>query len=283
MRARDRLPVPDAGAAQRIGAEAETRPLHCAEVHDAGQVVDVRPHVVAAAGGRGRERPRIGQPLHARVPGREERIGAPLDPAGHGRVGGAAVRRVVLDAPVLRRIVRRRDDDPVGSPLRPAAVVGQDGVRDDRRRRRGVALGHEHLHSVRGQHLERGALGRLGQAMGVLAEEERAGDSLSCTVLAGGLDDRQDVGLVEAATQGRTAVARGPEGDALERVGGVWLLGVVGVEQPRDVDERRGGGRLPGERVEHVEILARTRGGARTVMGAGRSVAARRASGPAWW
>ena len=36
-----------------------------------------------------------------------------LDPAGDVGVGRSAIRRVVFEAAVLRRIVRRRDDDAV--------------------------------------------------------------------------------------------------------------------------------------------------------------------------
>ena len=44
-------------------------------------------------------------------------IGPILHPRGHVSVGRSAVGRVVFEAAVLRRIVRRRDDDPVGQVL----------------------------------------------------------------------------------------------------------------------------------------------------------------------
>ena len=40
-------------------------------------------------------------------------------------------RRVVLEAPVLRRVVGRRDHDPVGEPAAPAPVVPEHRVRHD--------------------------------------------------------------------------------------------------------------------------------------------------------
>ena len=48
---------------------------------------------------------------------------------GHPALRRAAVRRVVFEPPVLRRIVRRRDDDPVRQSPLPSAVVCQNRVR----------------------------------------------------------------------------------------------------------------------------------------------------------
>ena len=78
----------------------------------------------------------------------------------HVGIGGAAVGRVVLEAAVLGRIVRRRDDDAVGEVLLAAAVVDEDGSRDDRRRRDAVVALDDGLHAVGRQDLQRRALGR---------------------------------------------------------------------------------------------------------------------------
>ena len=46
-----------------------------------------------------------------------------LDPIGYIRVGGAALRRIVFEAAVGRRVVRRRDDDAVGKSLFSISIV----------------------------------------------------------------------------------------------------------------------------------------------------------------
>ena len=89
---------------------------------------------------------------------------------------------------------------PSARPGAAAAVVGQDGVRDDRRR--GVAavrLDH-HVHAVGSEHLDRRHQRRLGEGVGVHADEERAGRALARPVLADRLADGQDVILVEAGS-----------------------------------------------------------------------------------
>jgi hypothetical protein len=177
--------------------------------------------------------------------GLEEGVGAILDPAGRIGVGGAAVRRVVLDAAVLGRVVRRGDDDAVGEPAGAPLVPRQDGVRDDRGRRVAVVLGVTRLDVVGRQHLEGGALRRVGERMAVLAEEERAVDALLLAVLADGVDDGQDVRLVEAPARRRPAVPRGAEGDALQWIRRVGHVLVVRGAQRLDIDELRLVGGLP--------------------------------------
>ena len=53
-------------------------------------------------------------PLDVAVLRREQLVRALLNPARDVGVGGTAVRRVVLEPAVLGRVVRGRDDDPVG-------------------------------------------------------------------------------------------------------------------------------------------------------------------------
>ena len=107
-------------------------------------------------------------------------VGTILDPLRHVGIGRTAIGRVVLEAAVLGRVVRGRDDDAVGEMLRAAAVVNEDRARDDRRRRHAVVALDDRLDVVGRQHLERGALGRPGQRVGVLAQVERTVGALAC-------------------------------------------------------------------------------------------------------
>ena len=76
----------------------------------------------------------------------------------------------------------------------------------------------DRVHPVGDEHLERRALSRLGQRVGVLSHVERAVDPLAAPVVADGLGDRGDVGLGERAGEWRAPVAAGAEDHALVRV-----------------------------------------------------------------
>jgi hypothetical protein len=65
-----------------------------------------------------------GRAPHALEAGGDEGVGAVGDPAGGIGVGRAAVRRVVLEAAVARRVVRRGDHDAVGAAGSSAADRG---------------------------------------------------------------------------------------------------------------------------------------------------------------
>ena len=222
-----------AGAADRV------------EVDHRLEVVDVGAHVVAAL--------HLGvlepDPLDALQVRLEQLVGGVLDRAGHVGVGGAAVRRVVLEAAVAGRVVRGRDDDAVGRPAPAAAVVGEDRVRDHRRRR-GAVAGVEHdVDPVRAEHLDDRARRRLGERVRVAAEEERAVDALRLAVARDRLGDRQHVRLVERAGGRGATVPGGAERDALGLLRRVRALVVVRRDQRIDVDQVVIAGQLPGAGV----------------------------------
>ena len=179
------------------------------DVDDVRQVVDVGVHVVVAL--RGLQRAGQRHPLHRLEPVAQNLVGALGDHAGGVGVGRAAVGRVVLEAAVARRVVRRRDHDAVGQVAVAAAVEGQDRVADRRRRRVAVGRIDHRDNVVGGQHLQRRRPRRLGQRVGVAADEQRAGGALRGAVLDDRLRGRQDVGLVERAVQARPAVPRRAE------------------------------------------------------------------------
>ena len=202
-----------------------------------------------AGGGRGL-RAVVGDAPDAGAVG-EQLVRARLDAVGDVAVGGAAVRWVVLEAAVARRVVRRRDDDAVGEArvARRERGVERDDRARQRRRRRVLPVGLDaRVDAVRGQHLQRRAQrGRRG-GVRVRAQEQRPGDAGARAVLADRLRDRQDVGLVERAVLGGAAVAAGAEGDLLARVVGVGAAVVVGGDQAVDVDQDLGRRGLSGER-----------------------------------
>ena len=104
----------------------------------------------------------------------QERIGPVLDPPCYVRVRRPAIRRIVFEPAVLGRIVRRRDDDAVRQPVLAVAVVDEDGPRNHRRGRHPVVGLDDGPDIVGGEHFERGALGRTGQRVRVLAHDRVA-------------------------------------------------------------------------------------------------------------
>jgi len=127
------------------------------------------------------------------------------------------------------------------------AVVGEDRPRDGRRRGRPVVALDDRAHPVGREHLQGRPLGRAGQAVRVLAHEERAVDPAAAAVVADGLGDRQDVRLGEGAPGGRPAVAAGAEADELVGVVHVRTAVVVLPLEPGRVDEQPGRGGLARE------------------------------------
>ena len=133
-------------------------------------------------------------------------------------------------------------------------------MRDDRRRGVAAARLDHHLDAVGREHFERGHQRRLGERVGVHAGEERPGRPLALAVLADGLADRQDVILVEAVAQRRAAVPRCAEGDGVRRLSRVGMIGVVGGDEPRDVDQQVARGGLAGKGMDgHNDLLKEAR------------------------
>jgi hypothetical protein len=153
-----------------------------------------------------------------------------------------------LMPPSVGAVVRRRDDEAVGPPFGVRSVEGDDGPGHGGGRGVGVGGAGEDLDVVRGEDLEGGAPRRLGERVGVLADEERTRDAGLRAPLDRRLHDGGDVRLVEAVREGRATMARGAEGDALRRLRGVGPPGVVVGDEPAEVDEVGELGRLPGPR-----------------------------------
>ena len=237
---RDHLPVAHTGAAQWIDTESQLCLANHLEIHDVAEVSDVGAHVVVAAGrGRG-NRPLEGNALHVRQPPLEEHVGFVLDRARDARGRGAAIWGVVLEAAILRRVVRRRDDDAIGETTRASAIVREDGVREHRGGRVAVSVVDHDGHAVGREHLERAGERRLREGVGVDAEKQGSVDSPLATMGADRLGDGQDVGLVEGAIERGAAMARRPERHALFAHGGVRTARVIRRHQSRDIGEHRG-------------------------------------------
>jgi hypothetical protein len=218
---------------------------------------------VAVRGGRV-EGLREGEALDALQLGRNQLIRAVLNPFWSGGGGWTAVGGVVLEAAILGRVVRGRDDDAIG--LRLACVlfvVRENGVRERGRGRVSgdvrygvIASVDDGVDAVGGEHFEGSDEGRLGESVGILREEERAGGLLRRAVLDDGLRNGEDVRVVEAAVERGAAMPGGAEADALGGVLGVRMVRVEGGDERGQLHELVRGGEVAGrveQRVRHEE------------------------------
>ena len=191
----------------------------------------------------------VADPAHLAQPAGQQLVGAILDDRGDLRAGWAAVGRVVLEPAVLGRIVRRGDHDPVGQAVVAPVVVDEDGPGQRGRRRVPVPAVHQHGDLVGRQDLQRGHERGLGQAVGVPAEEQRAGGARPGPVVTDGLGGGGDVILVERGTQRRAAVSRRAEADLLLGDRRIRMQRVVGRDQFGHVHQVRLAGQLAGPLV----------------------------------
>ena len=189
-------------------------------------------------------------------PAREQVVGPVLDPAGGIGVGRTAVRRVVLEAAVAGRVVRRRDDDAVDR--RRGCRAGSAA----RSRARPPASGC----SCRGSSTSTvtslatstsSALCQAGSDRAWVSRPMSSGPVVPCIgpVLDDRLGGRPDVLLVERGVEARAAVARGAERDPLVGVARVGHEVVVRADDGVDVDQVFGLGELPGALVSHAVII----------------------------
>src|SRR6266496_1740670 len=173
-----------------------------------------------------------------------------LNPFGGSGIGRAATRRVVLEAAVFWWIVRRCHHDTVRQSAGSSGVVGEDRVRDYRRRREAVAIVDHHIYFVGSEHLERGGERRLGESVRVDADEKRTIYTLLPAMNADRLSDGEDVLLIERAFQRCSAVPRRTERDTLRDRRGIRLERVVVRHESWDVGEYRFGRGLAGQRTD---------------------------------
>ena len=184
-------------------------------------------------------------------------VGGLFDLGRHIRVGRATMRRVVFVPAIFRRIMRRRDDNAIGKSARSALVVAQDRMRDDGRRRVAAALVDHDVDAVGGKHFHRARQRRLGERMGIDADEQRAGEPGFAAVIADRLRRRQDMIFVEGVFQRRPAMARGSEGNALGGIRGIRFRREIGRYQLRHVDKGGGIDRFAGSGIGGSHMTSR--------------------------
>ena len=173
-------------------------------------------------------------------------VGGFFYPGGNVGFRRAAVGRIVFEAAVTGRIVRRGDDDAVRQAVFPPGIPAQDGMGNGRSGRIGAVLGDADMDAVGHQHLKGRAKGRLRKRMGIPAEKQGAINAFGRAIIADRLRDGVDVLLIEGVEQRGAAMPRSTEGDTLPRYFGVGKFRVVGAHQRGNAFELFGRGQMTG-------------------------------------
>ena len=243
------------GAAERVNRELEAGGANGLHIDDVAQVSDVRQDEVVPVRRVRAESSLEPHPFYAGIAAPQKVIGAVLDPPGHVDIGRTSVSRVVLEAAVLRRVMRRGDDNAVGELLASPAIVDEDRVRDDRRRRHPVVLLDDGVHAVGGEDFERRALGGPGKRVRIPPHEQRAIGALQAPEVADGLGDGQNMGFVERAAQRRAAMPAGPEAHSLFGVVEIGPAFEIFAFEAGQIDQHLRGRRLAGKgREGHLQV-----------------------------
>ena len=262
----DRLPVVHGCPAQRVHADLHARAADGVHVEHGAERFDVGPDVVVLVGGRGAQGGFVGHPLQTVAVGMQDLISAMLNPVGDIRVGRAAVRRIILQSTVGRRVVGGRDANPIRQPVFAATVVIQDREGESRRGRESVMGLDEDLNAIGGEDFQGGALGERGERMGVLGHEHRPRRPVGSSIVADCLGDGENVRLGESAVEGRAAMAARAEADQLVRVRQVGFPLVIVAFELADINQQFSGCRQAGQRMK----VRCHRGGVLPKEGAGR-------------
>ena len=127
----DAFPVLNPGTTQRIHADFEFRVTDSIHVDHVTERTDVRLNQVHRSNQRAAQGITHRHLFHLRHITGQQHIGTLFDNRGKVSVCRAAGRRVIFDATIFRRVVRRGDHNAVGF-ISMVAVVSQDGMRHRR-------------------------------------------------------------------------------------------------------------------------------------------------------
>src|SRR5580692_9343440 len=157
----------------------------------------------------------VGNSFHSSIPAAQQFICAILNPLRHMSISRPATGWVVLEAAILRRIVRWSNDDAIREVILAPLVVNENGTRDDRRRSYSVILLDYGFDVVCSQHFKCSALGRFRHPVRVFAHKEWAIRALAAPVLTDRLRDGENMRFGERTSERRASVSAGAEDNHL--------------------------------------------------------------------
>ncbi len=250
------FPVFDTGPAQRIDPELEAGFLNCRHVDDIRQPFDKRLHQILLFDMTGCQCRVEGEAPDALQTRGQQFVSAILDHFGDVGIRRAAVRRVVLDTAIFRRVMRRRNHDAVRQRT-AFFVVHQDGIGNGRRRGKTVVFLHDNINAVGCQHFQNRNKGRFGERVGIFTYVAGTGNPVLRAVFRNRLSDRQNMLLIEVMAPCAATMARGAKLHRMLRVARFRLQYVVLRGQLSDVNQITLLRRLPcAFTVRHFSLLS---------------------------
>ena len=139
----------------------------------------------------------VGNPFHSLKTGIEKLVRLRLNPTCDAGLRRPSVRRIVLEAAIMGRIMRRGDHNAIGKSGSSSTIVRENRVGDDGRRSKFFLLCKHDFHPICRQHFQSAGKSGRRERMRVHAEEQRAIDFLLCAVQAKRLGDGEDMRFVE--------------------------------------------------------------------------------------
>src|SRR6476620_10454203 len=128
----DWLPIRLGRTTQRVHTQLQAGAADRLHIDDVAQVLDIGQDEVLLVSRLSFEGGSKWHAFYARSVA-QQLIGAAFNQSCYVGVSGPTIGRVVFEAAVRRRIVRRRNDDPVGQMIFTIPIINENGSRDDRR------------------------------------------------------------------------------------------------------------------------------------------------------
>src|SRR5665811_1328591 len=121
----DGRPIMHGSAAQRIDSDPDAACANLLHIDNIGEVDHIGHDVIVSMNAGCLARTFQGNATYTVQLPFEEIVRSRFDPAGDIDIGRSAIRRIVFETTIVRRIVRRGDDDAVGQSVPTPLVVGQ--------------------------------------------------------------------------------------------------------------------------------------------------------------
>src|ERR1039457_4935971 len=237
---RNPRPVMNTSSTKRINSKTKFLAATSVHVNHVAKVVDVTGDIVVPMRRRGAQRLRMGNSFYSLEFGSQQSVRVCLNPTSNCVVRRPAIRRVIFEPTVMRRIMRGRDDNPVCQSLFTPAIVSQNRVRIYRGRRIFVPFGEHHVDAICRQHFQRGSAGWNGKRVCVNAKIQWTGYIMPLAIQANRLGNRKDVPFVEGQIERRSAMPGSAKYHSLFRHRRVRNTGVEGRDKPRHVNQYSG-------------------------------------------
>ena len=166
-------------------------------IHHLRQAIHVVRHIVPRLGRNNRHPARRG--FHPYQTGLQQGIRPVFNPSSCIRARRPAVWAVVFNTAIFRRIVGGRNNQAIRQLVGTGAVMGQNGMRHQRRWRIATGSIHTRDHSVAGQYLKHRVHSHIRQSVGIFAHIKGAANALPGAPFHHRLSDGEYVVAVKAA------------------------------------------------------------------------------------